>query len=68
MAYNFTKDTCDLCGKKKEVVKFDFQRTQKSFRLGWDGSVLCGECHEENALKSLFALMDARDKKLGRKP
>lgn len=63
MAYNFNKNTCDVCGKKKEVVEFDYQRKQASFRLGYNGEVWCGECHQEKELKSLFDMMDKKDKK-----
>lgn len=63
MAYNFKKDTCDICGVKEEKVKFEYQRTQPSFRLGIDGEVWCGKCHQEKELKELFELMDKKEKK-----
>lgn len=63
MAYNFKKDTCDICGIKEEKVEFEYQRKRPGFRLGWNGEVLCGKCHQEKELKSLFSMMDARDAK-----
>lgn len=73
MAYNFNKETCDKCGiTKAQREKLPPMPTgighpeyceTKSFRLDYDGSVLCPECHKEKQLESLFRLMDARDKK-----
>ena len=71
MAYNFNKDTCDKCGITKEAFKqkksYYFyslnpaEKSQASFQLGYDGSVLCYDCHKEKQLESLFKQMDARD-------
>lgn len=68
MAYNFTKTTCDKCGvhqdKAPKIAVSYANGTNgftNSFRLGYDGSVHCAGCHQENALASLFAAMDARE-------
>lgn len=71
--YNYVKDSCDRCHVTKAErdlkpamptgsANFNYAST-KSFSLGTDGSVLCPECHKEHKLESLFALMDAREKR-----
>ena len=59
--YNFTKTTCDTCGKKEVKDRNWRQHPDQCFRLGNNGSVLCGACHREKELADLFRLMDARD-------
>ena len=75
MPTNFDKNTCDRCGitKEKHDIKYPWspyawaRHKYASFRLGQDGSVLCGLCASEKQLEELFALMDARDKKFKEK-
>lgn len=55
MSYNYDKNTCDLCGSKKENDK-------KGFILSWNGGVLCSVCEKEQALTELFNLIDEKEK------
>lgn len=54
MAYNFDKDTCDLCGITKEKAKeipvltgIDHPKYKysTSFYYSFTGEVLCAQCH-----------------------
>lgn len=66
--YNYNKDTCDICNvTKKEYHEkhgtpsyFDKENMWKSFQLDTKGGVLCGHCHKEKQLESLFNLMDRK--------
>ena len=58
MAYDFDKKTCDECKAKKTGN----ETIETSFRLSYDGGVLCARCHKEKKLKELFELMDARER------
>lgn len=80
MAYNTDENhTCNRCGitpKQAEeqgigafVRRGQHQEAkfETSFKLSYDGGVLCARCHKEKSLKSLFDLMDRRDKERERK-
>ena len=71
IGYNFKKETCDVCGISKEKrknmppmqtgINHPEYCLTTSFKLGFDGSVLCPECSKEKQLKELFDLMDRRE-------
>lgn len=71
MPYNYDKDTCDRCNITQEEFDKKYKHTGlltysemcnlTSFRLGYDGSVLCANCHREKELKELFEKMDKRE-------
>jgi hypothetical protein len=62
MAYNFDKNTCDICNITKEdllarincVMSYAEKMQAGSFNLGQNGSVLCPDCHKENLLKKII--------------
>ena len=70
MSYNYDKKNCDRCGiskeKRKTLPAFDTginhptYRYSTSFYLGFDGDVMCPECHKETELEKLFNLMDCQ--------
>ena len=49
MGYNYDKDTCDICRIKKNPLD---RRMENSFRLDYDGGVLCALCYKEDQLKN----------------
>ena len=73
MTYNTDDNApCDECGitskeADKRRVGADYTRAgitkfETSFRLGYDGSVLCAKCYKEKSLEKLFTLMDKRER------
>ena len=68
MAYNFDKDTCDVCGiTQEEAKKYPVDTginhpeycKSTSFRLSYDGGVWCARCHKEKSIKEVCDLMGA---------
>jgi len=74
MSYN-TDDNhpCDICSITPEEAEKQnhgayFERGSErrrsfetSFRLSYDGGVMCAKCHKEHSLKQIFDLMDKRE-------
>ena len=76
MAYNTDDNApCDKCGITSEQAdkqrhgayftrgQYGRRQFETSFRLSYDGGVLCAKCHKEDSLKSLFELMNKKEQK-----
>ncbi len=74
MTYNTNDNApCDICGitseqaDKQEIGAYytrgGITKFETSFRLGYNGSVLCARCNKEESLKELFTLMEKKRKK-----